>query len=304
MENTAVHRNKHIKKDLASKLFEAGAIVIILLIAVFSIIPFLFILSGSFSKESEIIVKGYSLLPQGFTLDSYKMVFNLGNRISQAYFITIVTTVAGTALGLLTTSMSGYVLSRRDFKHRNKAAFFIYFTTLFSGGMIASYMVNVNILHLNNNIWVMILPSIMSPFNIFLFRNFVKSIPDSLVESARIDGAGDFRVFLQIIIPLSKPAFATIGLFLALGYWNQWFLCNLYIKDKNLYTLQYLLYSMLANMDAMLRDRSLMEGSVQQIPTETMKLATAMLATAPVLLFYPFVQKYFVGGLTIGGVKG
>ena len=244
------------------------------------------------------------MLPQGFTLDAYKTVLNLGNKISRAYLVTIFITLTGTALGLLTTSMSGYILSRPDFKHRNKAAFFIYFTTLFSGGMIPSYMVNVNILHLNNNIWVMILPAIMSPFNIFLFRNFVKSIPESLVESAKMDGAGDFRVYLQIIVPLSKPALATVGLFLALGYWNQWFLCNLYIKDKNLYTLQYLLYSMLANMDAMLRDRSLAEGSIQQIPTETMKLATAMLATGPVLLFYPFVQKYFVGGLTIGGVKG
>lgn len=303
MKNSVTYADNHLKKDSQSTLLEAVAILIISLIAIFCAIPFIFILSGSFSTESEIVVNGYSLLPQGFTLNSYKTVLNLGNRISQAYLVTIFITVVGTALGLLTTSMSGYILSRSDFKHRNKAAFFIYFTTLFSGGMIPSYMVNVNILHLNNSIWVMILPAIMSPFNIFLFRNFVKSIPDSLVESAKIDGAGDFRVFLQIILPLSKPALATIGLFLALGYWNQWFLCNLYIKDKNLFTLQYLLYSMLANMDAMLRDRSLSD-SIQQIPTETMKLATAMLATGPVLLFYPFVQKYFVGGLTIGGVKG
>ncbi len=303
MKYSELYADTYFKKDLASKLFEVLAVIITLVIAVFSIIPFIFILSGSFSTESEILVNGYSLLPQGFTLDSYKTVLNLENRISQAYLVTIIITVAGTVLGLLTTSMSGYILSRPDFWHRNKAAFFIYFTTLFSGGMIPSYMVNVNILHLNNSIWVMILPAIMSPFNIFLFRNFVKNIPESFVESAKMDGASDFRVYLQIIMPLSKPAMATIGLFLALGYWNQWFLCNLYIKDKNLYTLQYLLYSMLANMDAMLRDRSTADG-IQQIPTETMKLATAMLATGPVLLFYPFVQKYFVGGLTIGGVKG
>ena len=304
MKDSRAYADTPLKKDSISLLFEAIAVLIILLIVIFSIVPFILILSGSFSTESEILINGYSLLPQGFTLDAYKTVLNLGNKISRAYLVTIFITLTGTALGLLTTSMSGYILSRPDFKHRNKAAFFIYFTTLFSGGMIPSYMVNVNILHLNNNIWVMILPAIMSPFNIFLFRNFVKSIPESLVESAKMDGAGDFRVYLQIIVPLSKPALATVGLFLALGYWNQWFLCNLYIKDKNLYTLQYLLYSMLANMDAMLRDRSLAEGSIQQIPTETMKLATAMLATGPVLLFYPFVQKYFVGGLTIGGVKG
>lgn len=293
----------HIKTGMKAKVFNALAIMVVSFLAVICIIPFIFMLSGSFSTEGEIVAKGYSLLPQGFTLNAYKSVFGLGNRISQAYLITIITTLAGTGLGLLTTSMSGYVLSRPDFKHRNKAAFFIYFTTLFSGGMIPSYLVNVNLLHLNNNIWVLILPGIMNPFNIFLFRNFVKSIPDSMVESARIDGAGDFKVYLSIIMPLSKPALATIGLFLALGYWNQWFLCNLYIKNPDLYTLQYLLYSMLANMDAMLRDRSLADN-IQQLPSETMKLATAMLATGPVLLFYPFVQKYFVGGLTVGGVKG
>jgi putative aldouronate transport system permease protein len=294
-----LHQNRHIKANL----FNVLAIIFILFIALMCVIPFIFIVSGSFSSEAEIAVNGYSLLPQGFTFDAYKTVLEMGQSISKAYVITIVITLGGTALGLLTTSMSGYVLSRPDFKHRNKAAFFIYFTTLFSGGMIPSYLVNVNILHLNNSIWILILPAIMSPFNIFLFRNFVKGIPDSLVESARIDGAGDFRIFLSVIIPLSKPALATIGLFLALGYWNEWFRCNLYIKNENLYTLQYLLYSMLANMEAVMRDQGLSD-SIRNMPTETMKLATAVLATGPVLLFYPFVQKYFVGGLVIGGVKG
>ena len=299
MENTS----KHIKIGAKGTLFNILSMAFIALIAVACVIPFIFILSGSFSDEAAVAVHGYSLLPQGFTLDAYKTVFQMGQSIPKAYFVTIVTTVIGTGLGLLTTSMSGYVLSREDFENRNKAAFFIYFTTLFGGGLIPSYLVNVNLLHLNNKIWILILPAIMNPFNIFLFRNFVKSIPNSLVESARIDGAGDFKVFWSVILPLTKPALATIGLFMALGYWNQWFLCNLYIKNPDLYTLQYLLYSMLANVQAMLSDRGFAD-SIQKMPSETMKLATAMLATGPVLLFYPFVQKYFVGGLTIGGVKG
>lgn len=303
MEDVQVQTNSHIKIGIKAGVFNALAVISITIIAILCVIPFIFIVSGSFSSESAIAVHGYSLLPQEFTLDAYKTVFYMGGNISRAYSVTIFITIVGTILGLITTSMSGYVLSRQDFKHRNKAAFFIYFTTLFSGGMIPSYLVNVTILHLNNNIWVLILPAIMNPFNIFLFRNFVKSIPNSLVESARIDGAGDFRIFWEIVLPLSKPALATIGLFLALGYWNEWFRCNLYIKNEKLYTLQYLLYSMLANMDALLKDRSLAD-SIQKPPTETMKLATAVLATGPVLLFYPFVQKYFVGGLTIGGVKG
>jgi putative aldouronate transport system permease protein len=304
MISSNVKMRRRIKIDIKEKVFDILAMIFIIIIGAMCVIPFIFIVSGSLSSESAIAIHGYSLLPQEFTLNSYKTVLHMGNSISRAYLVTTFITVVGTGLGLLLTSMSGFVLSRPDFKHRNKAAFFIYFTTLFGGGMIPSYLVNVNILHLNNNIWVLILPGILSPFNIFLFRNFVKGIPDSLVESARIDGAGDFTIYKSVIMPLTKPALATIGLFMALGYWNEWFRCNLYIKDESLYTLQYLLYSMLANMEAMLKDQSLFNGGAQQVPTETMKLATAVLATGPVLLFYPFVQKYFVGGLVIGGVKG
>lgn len=293
----------HIKHGWKDHLFQVVAIIVITLVAAVCVIPFIFILSGSFSSESAIAVHGYSLLPQEFTLDAYKTVLKMGNRIPRAYLVTIFITLSGTALGLLTTSMSGYVLSRQDFKYRNAAAFFIYFTTLFSAGMIPSYLVNVNILHLNNNILVLILPTIMNPFNIFLFRNFLKSIPDALMESARIDGAGDFKIYWKVMLPLAKPALATIGLFLALGYWNEWYRCNLYIKDTDLYTLQYLLYNMLQSMERMFSEEGLAAQGIQ-MPSETMKLATAMLATGPVLLFYPFVQKYFTGGLIVGGVKG
>ncbi len=293
----------HIRHGLKAVLFQGISMTVITILAAACVIPFLLILAGSFSSESAIAVNGYSLFPQEFTLDAYQSIFHMGNSIPQAYLVTICITIAGTAIGLITTSMSGYVLSRPDFKNRNKFAFFIYFTTLFSAGMIPSYLVNVNILHLNNNIWVLIFPAVMSPFNIFLFRNFVKSIPHDLVESARIDGAGDFKIYYKVVMPLAKPAVATIGLFLALSYWNEWFRCNLYIKNTDLYTLQYFLQSMMANLSAMMSEKGLVD-SVASLPSETMKLATAIIATGPVLLFYPFVQRYFVGGLTVGGVKG
>ena len=293
----------HVRHGFQATLFQGISMTVIAVLAAACVIPFLLILAGSFSSESAIAVNGYSLLPQEFTMDAYKSIFNMGNSIPQAYLVTITITIVGTAIGLLTTSMSGYVLSRPDFKNRNKFAFFIYFTTLFSAGLIPSYLVNVNILHLNNSIWVLILPAVMNPFNIFLFRNFVKSIPHELVESARIDGAGDFKIYYKVVMPLAKPAVATIGLFLALGYWNEWFRCNLYIKNTDLYTLQYFLQSMMANLSAMMSEKGLVD-SVATLPSETMKLATAVIATGPVLLFYPFVQRYFVGGLTVGGIKG
>jgi putative aldouronate transport system permease protein len=299
----AINNTVHIKHSWKDKLFQIIAMIVITLVAAGCVIPFLLILSGSFSSEAAISVNGYSIFPQDFTLDAYKTVLSLGNRIPKAYMVTIFITVVGAGLGVILTSMSGYVLSRSDFKYRNVAAFFIYFTTLFGAGLIPSYLVNVNILHLNNNILVLIIPSLLSPFNIFLFRNFLKSIPDALMESARIDGAGDFKIYWKVMLPLSKPAIATIGLFLALAYWNEWYRCNLYIKNPDMYTLQYLLYNMLQNIEKMFSEQGLAAVGIQ-IPSETMKLATAILATGPVLVFYPFVQKYFTGGLIVGGVKG
>lgn len=290
-----------IRRSTGDKAFMAAAMIIIALISLACLIPFVMVLSGSFSAESAVIIGGYSLLPKEPTLAAYRAVFSLGSSIPRAYGVTILVTLLGTLLGLLTVSMSGFVLSRPDFKRRNAFAFFIYFTTLFSGGMIPAYLVNTQILGLKNTVWALILPAVMSPFNIFLFRNFIRSIPNEMVESAHIDGAGTFRIYLQIILPLAKPAVATIGLFMALGYWNDWYRCSLYITDKNLYVLQYLLYRMLSRITDAVKEANIV---IDNMPGETMKLATAMLATGPVLLFYPFAQKYFVGGLVVGGVKG
>lgn len=298
--NKVANRNK-IKDSRGTIVFRYVSAFIVALASAVCVIPFLMILSGSFSENSRIVVDGYSIFPQGFTLDAYKAALDsLGNRIFTSYGVTICVTAAGTALGTVLTAMGGYVLSRPDFKHRNKFALFIYFTSLFSGGMIPSYLVIANVLHLNHMLWAVILPGLLSPFNIFLFRNYVKGIPDSLMESARIDGAGDFKIFYVIVLPLSKPVVATIALFLGLGYWNNWYSYSLYlVADQEKWGLQFLLYRLLQRVS----DVAPAEA-VTAIPSETIKMATAMLATGPILLLYPFVQRYFVGGITIGGVKG
>lgn len=307
MHVSSVAVDKHgskIRKDAGTRIFDIFAVVTVSIGALLCVIPFIIMLSGSLSTESEVVRSGYSIIPKGFTLEAYRVVFtSLGNTIGRAYMVTIYVTAVGTFLGLLCTSMGGYVLSRPDFKHRDKVSFFVYFTTLFSGGLIPTYLVVANVLHLNHSLWSVILGGLMSAFNVFLFRNFIKGIPDALMESARIDGAGDFRIYWQIIIPLTKPAMATIGLFTALGYWNNWFTYSLYlITDKDKWGLQYLLYRMLSRVTDAVKGSDVL--IIQQLPSETMKLATAMLVTGPVLLFYPFVQRYFVSGLVVGSVKG
>lgn len=289
-----------IRQNLGTRLFNVIGSILMILIGLVCIIPFIMILSGSFSSETVIASEGYGLLPRGLTLAAYKAVLTDPMVILRAYGVSFFVTGFGTVLGLFLVSMSGYVLSRPDYKFRNQLSLFVYFTTLFGGGMIPSYVVVASMLNLRNNIFAMILPGLMAPFNVFLMKNFLKSISQSFVESARIDGAGDFRIYWQIVLPLAKPALATIGLFMAMGYWNDWFSCSLYIQNTHLYSLPYLLYQIMQNAA-----QALPVGVVADaMPSETMKLATAMLTVGPIIFLYPFVQKYFVSGLVIGGVKG
>lgn len=279
--------------------------LIVGIVSLLCLLPFVLIISGSFSSESEIIKYGYSLLPRGFSLDAYKLVFQSSDRILIAYRNTILYTISGTALGLFLTAMTGYVLNRKDFAWRNFFSFFFYFTTLFSGGLVPSYILMIN-LGMKNNPLANILPSLLSVFNILIMRNFMNSIPDAITESAKVDGANDFVIFLRLILPLLKPALATVGLFLALGYWNAWYNCMLYINDYKLYTLQYHLYVLL-NKAEEIRRMLEMGATVTEMdtpPAETTKLAMTCVATGPIILLYPFVQRYFVKGITIGAVKG
>lgn len=271
------------------------------LLALACLLPFVLVISGSLSENALILQEGYSLFPRGFSLYAYESIFENPAKIVNAYGVSLSVTFLGTVLSVLFTSMAGYVLSRPDFEYANRYAFFLYFTTLFSGGTIPWYIMTRNVLHLSNTIWALIIPGLLGSFNIFLFRNFLNSISHSFVEAARIDGASEFRIYTQIVMPLAKPAIATIALFVGLSYWNDWFRASLLIDDSELYPLQYVLVQLM-NSAKVLVDTSVVRDD--PIPGETMKMAMAIITTGPVLLFYPFAQRYIVGGLTVGGVKG
>jgi putative aldouronate transport system permease protein len=292
------------KKDKI--LFNAIAYAFTFLFAIFCIIPLVIIVSGSLSTESEIITKGYSIIPRNLTFYSYSMIFKYPEVILRAYGVSIFVVTFGTLIALIFMSMTAYVLSRRDFKYRNWITFYFYFTTLFYAGLLPYYILVVRYLNLKNSIFVLIIPGLINVFNLLILKSFVKKdIPDSLPESAKIDGAGDFKIYAVIILPLMKPAIAAIGLFTAISYWNDWWNCMMFIDDTKLYNLQYTLYNLLTKLEFL---RSNMSGRAHAvnvvIPAETIKLATTVVTIGPIIFLYPAIQKYFVKGLTIGAVKG
>lgn len=300
-----LRKSNRIQPDKGSRSFSILGYCVMTLITIACLIPFWLLIIGSFSDEHTILTEGYKLWPTKFTLDAYRSIFQGWNKIASAYGVTVTVTVVGTATSLFITSLTGYVLMRQDFQARNKVSFFIYFTTLFSGGVIPSYILFVKYLGLKNNILALILPCLLSPWNIFLMRNFMKSIPYTIVEAAKIDGAGDWQIYWRIVLPLCKAGLATVGLFIALTYWNDWYHASLYITEEAKYPLQYLLYRMLSNAEYMKQAASagiFLEAAT--LPSETLKMATAIVVTGPILLLYPFIQRYFVKGIMIGGVKG
>ncbi|MGN7760894.1 carbohydrate ABC transporter permease [Paenibacillus sp. 22594] len=307
MSTTAKIQTTKVRKRVNTDrlLLSVIGYVSLTLLAIFCIFPFILVVSSSLSEESTIIEKGFQLIPTDFSTDAYSLLFKYPEDMLKAYGVTITVTLLGTLFGLFLTSMTAYVLSRRDFKWRGRFSFFFFFTTLFSGGLVPWYLMIVNYLHLKDTLLVLILPMMMNVFYIIVMKSFMSSIPDAITESAKIDGAGDFRIFMQLIVPLSKPALATIGLFIALAYWNDWYNALLFISNSELMPLQYYLYKMLGNMDGM-RKAMMASGAVvnSDLPTESLKMAMTIVATGPILLAYPFIQKYFVQGLTVGAVKG
>lgn len=273
-------------------------------IALLCVLPFIMVISGSFSNEKEILSGGYGLLPKGFSIEAYRTVLIDPTQVLRSYMITIFITLAGTLVGLFLTAMTAYVLYRRDFRYRNQFSFFFYFTTLFSGGLVSYYIIMLNVFHLKNSILALILPLLMSPYYILIMRNFLKSVPDAIPESAKVDGAGDFTIYIKLCLPLMKPALASIGMFIALNYWNDWFQAMLFIQSRTLFPMQYSLYRMITNIEFL----SYMAGEngipTIDLPKETVKLAMTVIAVGPIILLFPFIQKYFIKGLTIGAVKG
>lgn len=279
------------------------------LIALMCFIPFLMILSGSFSSEEAITANGFSLFPQDFSLDAYKTVFKEPIVVIRAYATTIGLTFAGTAIGLFVQTMTAYVLSRRDFEWRNGFSFFFYFTTLFSGGLVPYYVLITQTLNLRNNYLALLLPLVFSVYNLLVMKSYITALPESLIDAAKIDGCGEFMTLIRIVMPLIKPALATVGLFIALAYWNDWYNAMLYVNDEKMYPLQYFLYQQVNNIEAYkkLLSNATISSSVvssMSLPTQTLKMALTIVVTGPIVLAYPIVQKYFVQGITIGAVKG
>jgi putative aldouronate transport system permease protein len=275
--------------------------LVLLTFSIAALIPFVMLVSGSFSSEKAIANRGYSLLPQDVSLQAYQFILADPSQILSSYFITITVTVTGGAGGLLVMSLLAYALSRKDFSLRKPLSFYVFFTMLFNGGLVPWYILITQYLHLKDNILALILPTMIVPWFVLLLRAYFGALPTELIEAAKIDGAGEWRIFFKIVVPLSTPALATVGLFLVLNYWNDWWLALLFIDDKNLMPLQYLLYTIQANIDALASDPNLLSGG--PIPAITVRLAMAVLAIGPIIFAFLFAQKYFVRGVTLGGVK-
>ena len=291
--------------DTKSKLFNLMGYAYILFFSLVCCLPFWLVVSGSFSDESAIAGRGYSLIPVEFSLKAYEMIFRYGNSLLNAYGVSLLLTALGTIIGLYFMAMAAYVILRKDFKYRNYFAFFFYFTMLFSGGIVPFYLLMVGYLDLKNSFLAMLLPPLMSAWNLLLLRNFMRGVPDSIIESAKIDGAGDFTIFMKLMLPLSKSGLTTIGLFVALVYWNDWYHAMLFIDDSRLYPLQYLLYKTIQQVEGLqMASQKGANISLAELPKESIKMATAVVSMGPILLLFPFAQKYFVKGLVVGAVKG
>ncbi|OXS54424.1 sugar ABC transporter permease [Cohnella sp. CIP 111063] len=295
-----------IREDSAAIWFRLLAYTVVIGGSVLCILPFILIVSASLSSNESIIREGYNIIPRDFSLEGYRIIFQVPDEVLRAYGVTTLVTVVGTALGLFLMTMAGYVLQRKDFKYRNFFSFVIYFTTLFGGGLVPYYILITEYLEFTDSMNALIWPSLMTPFLIILMRSFISSaVPDEVTESAKIDGANDFLIYYRIVLPLAIPGLATVGLFLALHYWNDWFSSAMYINSPEKYQLQFYLYNIINTSD-FLRNIGAGTGIVltEGVPTESMKMAMAIVVTGPILLLYPFIQRYFVKGLTIGAVKG
>lgn len=273
------------------------------------LVPLILLVSASFSNEKDILLYGYKLFPKTFDLAAYKYVFKNPTSILNAYKTTIVFSFVSMVLGTLLMSMIAYPLTKSSLKGKRAISFFLYFTMLFSGGMVPTYILITQYLHLADNILVYILPSLISPWYVFMLRTFFMGLPDSITEAALVDGASEYRIFFTIILPLSKPVLATVALFTFLIKWNSWMESMLYINNRDdLVSLQYLLQKIMKDLQMLVdTERSGMGGSyvdISEIPGETARMAMAVLAAGPALVVFPFFQKYFTKGLTVGSVKG
>ena len=282
----------------------ALGIALIGLFVLVCLIPFYLIAIASFTPEASLIRDGYPIIFRSFGLQSDALCIKNPICVLPACANTIGVTLIGTIMSILLCTMTGYVLSRKDFPYRNQFSFFFFFTTLFNGGLVPWYIICTRYLSMKNSYLGLILPLMFSVWNMIIAKSFIGGIPSAIIESAKIDGANDFTIYIKLIIPLSKPLIATLGLFSALAYWNDWYNCMLYVTNENMFTLQYYLQRMLGSAQALKLVAEKSGIALPSVPLEGMKMAMTIIATGPIVLLYPFVQRYFVKGLTIGAVKG
>ena len=295
-----------IKKSKDRLFFDVLSYTLITTMVIVCFLPVWLVVVGSLSDNRDIILNGYSFFIKKISLDAYELLLANPKEMLNAYKVTIICTVVGTTLHLILCTLAGYVLSRKDFVLRNAISFYLYFPTIFSGGLVSWYILCVRYLNFKEHPYMaMILLTVYGYFNTIIIRSFMSSIPESLGEAAIIDGANDFLIYLKIILPLSKPVIATIGLFSALGIWGEWYNAMLFVTDSKYYPLQYYLYIVI-NRQKALADlaNTTLDMSMVDVPTETYKLAVTVMTTGPIVLVYPFIQKYFIKGMTVGAVKG
>ncbi|MCA0755124.1 carbohydrate ABC transporter permease [Paenibacillus sp. N4] len=293
-----------------SQLSPLGNALAVLLAGGFAflcVFPFLFVILISFTDEAALARNGYSIFPEKWSLEAYRYIFLTGDQLLRSYGVTILVTVLGTLISLVMISLFSYAVSRRSFKYRNFFAFFAFFTMLFNGGLVPTYIVVTQLLGMNDSLWALIMPMAVNAFYIMIMRTFfILSVPESIIEAGKIDGASEFGVFIRLVLPLSLPGLATIGLFSTLAYWNDWFNALLYIDSPNLVPLQSMLMRIETSMQFLLQNSnnpSVNSGLLQSLPQDTSRMAMVVLATGPIVLAYPFFQRYFVQGLTVGAVK-
>ena len=290
--------------------FTVGKFFVYLFVVIFSLVclyPFLMVVGGSLMTNSEVVNEGFKVFPKEVTLASYQLLLGNGRLILNGYKITIIVTVVGTFCSIIVNGMMGYVLSRKKMPGRRILNLYVLITMLFNGGMVSWYLICTRYLHLQNNIFALILPSVVNAWYIFLIRNYFFGVPEEMWESAKLDGAGEFLIFRKIYMALAKPVIATVVLFAALGYWNDWWLGLMLIDDSSKQPLQMLLRTMMSNiqfLQTMSQQSSEAQAMLASVPGDGVKMAMVIVTTGPIILLYPFVQKYFMKGIMVGAVKG
>ncbi|WNS44090.1 carbohydrate ABC transporter permease [Paenibacillus sp. MMS20-IR301] len=282
--------------------------LVFIILGIIAVFPVLFVVMISLTAESSIQEHGYQIIPAAFSLDGYRFLYQQSDMILRALGISLFVTGVGTVLGVMLTTSMGYVMSRPQFRLKKFVTWLVFIPMIFNGGLVSSYFVTANLLHLKDSIWALILPLAVSSFNVIICKTFFRStIPDALVESAKIDGASQLRIFLRIVLPISLPVLATIGLFLSFSYWNDWFQSMLYIDNQNMYSLQALLNKIMGQADYLAKNASSLGVSIAEaaakMPKESARMAITVLIVLPIACAYPFFQKYYTSGLTIGAVK-